>query len=207
MLQTQLHALEGQMQRLSQAQLVAEQAIHQGRSKDGPYIGTALAQLMNADLARTQANKGQFGALAAYMADGKPRLCEFGVTDFQPEQKDAGGWYTSMGSGQILADPYLAFMRRTFWRSGQPNVEEAIFAALWVIYHAIEAAPGLIAHPIDIAVLKKRDGSTYTAQLLTEAERLEHLNTVKAADDHLIAFRESPRETPAMPPAPEVPAA
>jgi len=47
----------------------------------------------------------------------------------QPECKTTDCWYASMGSGQSLADPYLALMRRSVWQDGQPNIEEATFAA------------------------------------------------------------------------------
>jgi 20S proteasome alpha/beta subunit len=177
----------------------------QGAHADGVRVGVAIAQITLHDLSTTGAKSGQFGALAAYAAGGKPHLCEFGVADFQPEQRTSQSWYSSMGSGQILADPYLAFMRRTFWKGGQPNVEEAIFTAVWVIHHAIEAAPGFIAFPIDIAVLKKWDGSTYSAKMLTDDERDEHLEMVRQADDHLVQFRNPAAAPSPIPPTPPPP--
>jgi len=190
-------------------EMVAAARLHEMRqTNDAVQIGVMISQLMNEAITETHGNRGQFGALIAYVVDNTPHLCQFQMADFQPEQKTDTSWYVSMGTGQILADPYLALMRRTFWKDGQPSVESAVFTAFWVIYHAIEAAPGLIAHPIDMAVLKKWDGERYTARLMTDAEREEHLDAVRASDQHLVAFLQphiSPIPPPPEPPSPSLP--
>ncbi len=188
-------------QSCSPARFVAAQTHVNGHAGDSVKIGTALAHLMLADMQSTNADRGAFGALAAYEAAGKPSLVEFSINSFQPEQRTAECWYSSMGSGGLLADGYLALARRTFWKDGQPNVEEAVFAAVWVIYHAIAAAPGFIAEPIDVAVLKKWDGKKYSAQMLPSDQLEEHRNAAIAADAHLAKFRDK-AEAPPPPPVP-----
>ena len=90
-----------------------------------------------------------------------------------------------MGSGQSLADPYLALMRMAFWKNGPPSLQSGIFAAAWVMHHAIEAAPGFVRLPIDIAVLSNEEK---TARLLVPDELQEHLTHVTESMEHFRAF-------------------
>jgi len=90
-----------------------------------------------------------------------------------------------MGSGQSLADPYLALMRRSAWQEGQPNIEDATFAAYWVMQQAIAAAPGFIAEPIDIAVVRRWNGKEFEAKMLNENELSEHKNRALEANQQL----------------------
>lgn len=55
-----------------------------------------------------------FGALLAFPCNHIPHLCEFEVGTLQPELKTNKLWYVSMGSGQTIADPFLALMREVF---------------------------------------------------------------------------------------------
>jgi 20S proteasome alpha/beta subunit len=138
------------------------------------------------DFQQTNAPKGQFGALVGFVRRGSAHLCEFALSDFQPELKNDKCWYVSMGCGQSLADPYLALMRMAFWQHGPPTVDDAVFAATWVMHHAIELSPGFVREPIDIAVLT---ASNNKARLLPEAEIDEHKNNVEASIEHLRSFR------------------
>jgi hypothetical protein len=62
------------------------------------------------------------GLMAAAVKDG-PFLAEFGTTDFQAEMKTGKIFFGSMGSGQMLADPFLAFVCRVLWKSEMPTVD------------------------------------------------------------------------------------
>lgn len=137
------------------------------------------------DFQGTGAPPGKFGALVASpMSGNRFSLCEFAVADFQPELKTAAKCcYVSMGSGQALADPFLAFMRDVFWKNGPPTLKGGKFAAAWVMSHAIKYAPGFVAEPIDVAVLDKNGAS-----LLDENELQEHLAMVGESDEYLAGF-------------------
>jgi hypothetical protein len=137
------------------------------------------------DFAETQAPKGSYGALVAFRTKKGEHLCEFPAEDFQPELKEDKCWYVSMGSGQSLADPYLALMRLTFWKNGAPSLVDGVFAAAWVMKHAIEVAHGLIGPPIRIATLTKD-----SARLLSDDELEEHLNLVDESLRHFASFAE-----------------
>ena len=112
------------------------------------------------DFRQTDAPKGQFGALLAFPMRNQTHLVEFAVSDMQPEMKDDGAWFVSMGSGQAIADPYLAFIRDALWEKGPPDITAGKLAAAWVMKRAISASPGFVAEPIDIATLSQGKGSS-----------------------------------------------
>jgi hypothetical protein len=101
----------------------------------------------------------RFGALIAAAARDGPFLAEFGTTDFQPELKTGKIFFVSMGSGQMLADPFLAFVCRVLWREEMPDVNSGKFGVYWVLAHTIKLAPGRVGHPICLATLRQKDGA------------------------------------------------
>ena len=144
---------------------------------------TICSEMVNS-FATTKANMGVFGALVAFPhSKSGSQLCEFATTDFQPELKDKGTWFVSMGSGQSLADPYLAFMKHVYWQDGMPKMEHALFAATWVMVMSITVAPGQVALPIDIAVLTDK-----TARMLSAEQVSVHMEAAKAATEHFGRF-------------------
>lgn len=170
-------------------------------------VATTITAQMRETFFTTKASMGVFGALIAFPHfKSGPQLCEFAVSDFQPEIKDDGCWYVSMGSGQSLADPYLAFMRQVYWRDGRPTLEHALFAAAWVMDLSITVAPGMVGHPIDIAVLS--DGK---ARMLSREEVDVHLEAARAATEHFGKFDPkligSGETAPGQPPPPAIPTA
>lgn len=97
-----------------------------GMIKDFTALALAkdLSRHLIEDLIYTHASKGQYGALVAYPTKNEGfQLCEFEVTDLQPELKNANMWYVSMGSGQRITDPFLAFIRDVFWQAGPPTLQ------------------------------------------------------------------------------------
>ncbi len=137
------------------------------------------------DFGETSVIKGQYGALVAFPCGKKYCLCEFSVSDFQPELKDENIWYVSMGSGQTIADPFLGLLRRVFWKDSPPELNEGIFAVTWTLHHAIELNPGGIKGPSQIAVLSPDMKGDLRARLLDDAELAEHQDNVLGAEGHL----------------------
>ena len=89
--------------------------------------------------------------------------------------------FLSMGSGQILAEPFLAFIKRVLWDDEVPNVKNAIFGVFWTLSHAIKCAPGNVGLPINIATLQKRGGQ-WKAEILDEEilqEQEQHIGVVE----------------------------
>ncbi len=118
-----------------------------------------------------------------------------------PEMASKDLPFVAIGSGEIMADPFLAYLRDIFWQKRQPSVAEGIFATWWTLHHAIKTSPGGVADPIQIAVLAvKKDGSPICDEL-SEEELIEAEVAVTNAEKHLADFKLPTKQTdiPAAP--------
>jgi 20S proteasome alpha/beta subunit len=115
-------------------------------------VGKTLSSAGTSDFAQTSAmNNLQFAAMVAYPAMDQPSLCELpgGPGIFQPEIKKVDDlWFASTGSGQPITDPFLALLRKVYWRDEAPALQGGIFTALWALQHACEVNPGGINEPV-----------------------------------------------------------
>lgn len=168
-------------------------------------MATKICGLAGTDFASTQASKGQYGALVAFPADHKLHLCEFATSDFQPELKTENIWYTSMGSGQLIADPFLGLMRKVFWSDGMPTLQDGIFIATWTLQHAIDVNAGGVNGPIQLAVLRNEKAGP-VARMLTQDEIDEHQQNVSGVLTHLRQYMEkvAGRSVEAIPDVPKL---
>ena len=91
--------------------------------------------------------------------DKEPCLIEFATNNFQAEYKEKKLFFASMGSGQSLADPFLAFVSRVLWKNTLPDVKSGRFGLYWALAHTIKYAPGLVGPPIRLATLSKRENA------------------------------------------------
>lgn len=105
------------------------------------------------------------GALLGLPLNGEPELFEFDPIGFHPERvgdKDNDGKcrrprITSLGSGQLLADPFLSFSSSLFWaEDDSPKTADAKLVVAWTLQHAIKLNPGGIGGDIQLAALEKR---------------------------------------------------
>jgi hypothetical protein len=143
-----------------------------------------------------------FGALiATHLKDG-PLLAEFGTNDFQPEVKTDKLFFVSMGSGQMLADPFLAFVSKVLWKSKMPTVEEAKLGVYWVLDHTLKLAPGKVGPPIRLATLRITDGKWAAAEQDTQ----EFAQYVEELEDYIGLFIRAPVEEAEANPPPAPPA-
>lgn len=170
--------------------------------KHHTLVANEVCKRAIANFGYTSANKGTYGALVGFVLGDKPFLCEFAVTDFQPEFKTEMMWYGSMGSGQPITDPFLALMREVFWGKVPPTVQDATFAVTWALDHAIQVNPGGINGPARIAVLEKSSGK-YRARMLDDAALEEHRQNIQQAKERLRAFPAS--QSADAPGTPEIP--
>ena len=83
-------------------------------------IGKTLCRKSLDDFRQTSAPL-DFGALVAFRAKDGLNLCELAHGTLQPELKSSKGVsHVSMGSGQMICDPFLGLQRRIFWKDGEP---------------------------------------------------------------------------------------
>ena len=105
--------------------------------------------------------------------------------------------FVAVGSGQLIADPFMAFLRRVFWKDSRPNLAGGVFAAVWTLFHTIETNPGGVAEPVQIVVLEKRNG-VFVARELPDGELKEPKEHTQHMEDTL---RKAWQDLTAPPPA------
>jgi len=122
-----------------------------------------------------------FGGLIAAVMKDVPYLAEFATTNFQAEIKTGKLFFGSMGSGQMLADPFLAFVCRVLWGSQMPTVDRGKFGVYWVLEHTIKLAPGKVGPPIQLATLQKVGGNW----VAKEQDTQESAQYVRALEEYI----------------------
>ena len=136
-----------------------------------------------ADFSQTSTPRDTYSALLAVPVGREGVLCEF-ANGFQPTLYTDQMWFCSMGSTQLITDPFLALMREIFWPTGQPTVQEATLAVTWTLDHAIAVNPGGVNGPARIAVLERNERG-FRARLLADDDLNEHRSWIEDAKRQL----------------------
>jgi 20S proteasome alpha/beta subunit len=106
------------------------------------------------------------GALVAFVSENKPQLVEFDHLQFHPEVKGVSAAdgkprtrpYVTMGSGQVMADPFIAHVHRMLFGNGKvPTLSEGRLLVAWTLQHVISYNTGGVAGDLQMAVLEKQD--------------------------------------------------
>jgi 20S proteasome alpha/beta subunit len=117
-----------------------------------------------------------------------------------PEQATEKLPFIALGSGQAMADPYLAFLRRILWKDRRPTVAEGRLVAAWTIRHVSQTAVGFVGGPIQLATLAISDGVP-SVELADPAEHDGSIEEAEAAlRDYFRRRREGPAPAPPKPP-------
>ncbi len=116
-----------------------------------------------------------------------------------PEEATEDLPFFAIGSGQLIADPFLAFMRRLYWPDRLPTVAEGTLAVYWTLHHAIATHPGGVADPKQVVVIEKQKGQ-WRPRELTQGEAEEHLEHVSMLEKCLTDFDKNDQR--ALPPSP-----
>ncbi len=98
--------------------------------------------------------------------------------------------FVAIGSGQAIADPFLAFIREIFLKDQVLKVNGGTFAALWTLRHAIRTHPGGVADPISLAQLT-HDGKDWMARRLEEPDLLEHQQMIDELEGRMSGLKET----------------
>lgn len=96
--------------------------------------------------------------------------------------------FSASGSGQPIADPFLALVKRIFWSDRQPTLSDGIFAAVWTIEHVKKTNTGGVGGDVQLATVENRQGNPVTRRLKPE-EIQEHLESVRAVEEHMAEFK------------------
>ncbi len=142
--------------------------------------------------------------LVALATCGTPHLIQF---DYQcaPEIANKDLPFVTIGSGQAIADPFLAFIRSIFWEDRLPSLAEGSFALMWTLEHAIRTAPGGIAEPTQMATLQINSSGQTVAKILPPSDLREHKVMIGEAEKHLRDFKQFQQPTSDEPKPPSPP--
>jgi hypothetical protein len=137
------------------------------------------------------------GLLAAGFKDGL-KLIEI-TPQIAVEYMTADLPFISIGSGKASADLFLGFLRKVYWPTNQPTIQEGALAAYWTIQHAIEMKVSGVGFDVDVFTIEPKD-KTFVARKLTDAEVAEHIDFIKASEEALRGVRETIASPPTAAP-------
>jgi 20S proteasome alpha/beta subunit len=165
-----------------------------------PYLETAAWQRNIVG----EANQSLCKSLIAMPTPKQPSLLSF---DFNgaPERATAQLPFVSMGSGQFIADPFLAFLKRVLWGRDEPTLAEGRLVAIWTIDHVRRTNAGGVAGEIQVASLVAKGGNLPEVEVLSPEDTQEHLQRVASAEGALVAELRNvkPAEAAAIPQPPQ----
>src|SRR6266705_1481807 len=72
--------------------------------------------------------------ILALPVEKQPQLLQFNQ-QASPEIATDELPFVALGSGQAIADPFLAFLRRVVWEMKTPTVQDGILGAVWTLRH------------------------------------------------------------------------
>jgi 20S proteasome alpha/beta subunit len=138
-------------------------------------------------------------SIVALPVQHRPSLFTFEYSS-APEQITDELPFVALGSGQNIADPFLAFLKRILWTSRQPTVGEGRFVAAWTINHAEKVVPGFVGGPIQMACLTGNKNPK-----IEFVDPAEHENRIALAETQIRDFILNPGVQPVSAPVPDVP--
>lgn len=144
-----------------------------------------VSKLLGPQVAAQSALSGAVVAMSVY---GQGSLFQFNH-QCSPEEATLDLPFIAIGSGQALADPFLAFLRRIFWPKILPNLAEGILATLWALEHAILTNAGGVSKPVQIIKLSKAKDNSWNALELSDEELGEHRQNMNDAERALANYR------------------
>lgn len=106
-----------------------------------------------------------------------------------PEEATESLPFVAIGSGEPIADPFLAFLRRVFWPTGLPTVSDGTLTAVWTLDHAIRTNPGGVGGQIHVLILETANGG-WGVRELEDSQVQEHTQMIQLAEDRLRTFRD-----------------
>jgi 20S proteasome alpha/beta subunit len=164
-----------------------------------PYLVNAQAlHAMGQDVSQTLCK-----SMLAIPCRKTPCLFTFDLNG-APEESDELP-FVALGSGQTIADPFLAFIRRTLWKPGiKPNLAQGRFAAAWTIKHVRDTNPGGVGGRTQLAVLTQ-DPTKTVVEILSDAHLEQHDQMISGAEGALREYIEAPPPDATVPEPPEGP--
>jgi hypothetical protein len=165
----------------------------------------SIARVAQQTIGQVALESALSGSVLALPVAGVLRLYQFSQ-QCAPEEATVDLPFVAVGSGQSIADPFLAFLRKVFWPKRLPTVADARLATFWTLSHCIETNPGGVADPKQMITITQNDQGCDIRES-TGPELLEYEQHIAQAVDYLGKFQElmrpetieSPSTEPPMP--------
>ena len=144
-------------------------------------------------------------SLVAMPVLGRACLFEFAETG-APTQATEQLCCVALGSGQPIADPFLALMKKILWPDSPPTLAEARLIAAWTIKHVVQTNPGGVAGDAQMATLVVKGNQAH----VEDVDASEHYERIEGLEKSLREHILNPEPTTAEParvPVPDVSAA
>jgi len=116
-------------------------------------------------------------SLVAFSVDRKPALVVIEANG-APEHATPDLPFVAAGSGQLIADPFLAFLKRLLWVDREPTVAEGRLVAVWTIDHVRRTNAGGVGGACQLATIEQQKGKGYSASMVDDADISEHQQKV-----------------------------
>jgi hypothetical protein len=93
--------------------------------------------------------------------------------------------FVSLGSGQVSADPFLAFIRRIFWPVGLPPLLDGKIATIWTLDEVIKHTPGGVGGNVRVAALAQDQQGDWKCSELSAQEIEDHRQVLSRMEDKM----------------------
>lgn len=103
-----------------------------------------------------------------------------------PERSSIDLPFIALGSGQPIADPFLAFLARIIWGSSQPDVKQGRLAAIWTINHVCRTNPGGVGGSIRLSTLMNQPNAQPQVEEASDNDIQEHLQKIASAENAIV---------------------
>jgi ATP-dependent protease HslVU (ClpYQ) peptidase subunit len=140
---------------------------------------------------------------AAFAIGDEAHLLQF-TTQCQAEEVTQDLPFMTLGSGQVTADPFLAFIRRIFWPDSLPGLLDGQVATVWTLDQVIKINPGGVGGEVQIVVLKKDEKGHWRCDNLSSEEINNHRQYI-ADIERRMREAVTPKAEPPPIPTPEEP--
>ena len=93
--------------------------------------------------------------------------------------------FVSLGSGQVSADPFLAFIRRIFWPVGLPPLLDGKIATIWTLDEVIKHTPGGVGGNVRVSALAQDQQGDWKCSELSAQEIEDHRQVLSRMEDKM----------------------
>jgi 20S proteasome alpha/beta subunit len=147
-------------------------------------LDVAQSVIQNFQATGIDPGKADLAALLAFIYNGKPEICSFGMGT-QPHFLDDHHFIVASGSGSVASVPFAKFLIDNLLCGAQPSIAEGRLLAVWAVHYSIETMSGSVGGPIDLATIEQTQLGEWEFKEHDQDSVQETLEAVQSACDSL----------------------